>query len=118
MFDTKIVMLVAPVSATFVRTTLLTASDAPPKLTARLKLPTLFVDVTHAVALDSTPVLHFPNTELDDIHTDACVPLCPIRHRSLRLSVPRFDTTTVMLVDPVVAPFVGTTRITKWYCES
>ena len=118
MFDTNIVMLVEPVVAKFARTKLLPASDVPPKLTARLKLPILFDDVAKTLALDSTPLHNLLKTLLDDTQADPALPLNPIRHRSLLLTVPTFDTTTVMLVDPVVAPLVGSTRITNMYSES
>ena len=108
-------MLVEPVVAKFARTKLL---PAVPKLTARLKLPIRFVDVAKTLALDSTPLHNLPKTLLDDTQADPSLPLNPIRHRSLLLTVPTFNTTTVMLVDPVTATFDGATRITEMYRES
>ena len=63
-------------------------------------------------------MLVLASTELDDAHADACAPLPPSLHRALRLQPPPFDTTTVMLVDPVVAAFDGSARTTDMYPES
>ena len=109
--DKTTVMLTPPVLGPLLLTTLLRANDTPAKLTPRLRLDRTPPEVAAKLTPVShpSPLLH--PMLLDDTHTLPTLELPPTRTPTLRFTAPTDDTAIVMLVEPVVAPFVLTTLL-------
>lgn len=110
-FDAVTVTLVDPVTAKFVRTTLLPDSDTPAKLTApdMLDLTHICVKTTHVPA--SHPIATFPLAAVVDTHCSDWLRLCPIPPRGLKLYAATLLPIREMLTDPVVGPLSRATLL-------
>ena len=100
-----------PVVATFDATMLLDATDAPLKLSARVKHTRFRPADTAKDSAVSYPDATRPNTTLADTHTVLSVQLRPTREPGLAFCGPVLDVSMVKLMPPVVGAFVATPEL-------
>ena len=112
--ETTSVMQVDPVTGALLLTMLLKASEGPAKLNALLNvaIPSLLDEVAATETEVSYPMLNLALKLDEDVHivdsVELPLPAPPTLARALKSTLPTLETSTVMLVDPVVGPFVLT----------
>lgn len=85
-----------------------------PKLTHRVRLARFRPDVGTVTEPLTEPPLHFPITELEELHDVDIAPLSAIRDVRENTPIePNCESATVKLVDPVAGWFLPTTLLTS-----